>query len=223
MMHQLPLEPSRQEAFEDLVMNFILNQEERVKQLEEYMCIIGSDFMQLSSEVVGKLMEEIRMEENITKKIEKITRYLDTEDFEPLNSHKYLKALIEKASFHTPKFVSPKSLSVKYVRTVFPSPPLVRESTFGFKPGTNHNQNVKTWYDAENLNTRSTQQVLLSFEEYTPPVTYPHEVKETIGIPIEVEPLKETPLEDLGLNTYNHDIPVSSREISSFDEPEPQP
>ncbi|GKA40370.1 hypothetical protein Tco_0732963 [Tanacetum coccineum] len=223
MMHQLPPEPSRQKAFEDLVINFFLDQEERVKQFEEYMCIIGSDFMQISSEVVGKLMEEIRMEENITKKIEKITRYPDTEDLEPLNSHKYLKALIEKASFHTPKFVSPKSLSVKYVRTVFPSPPLVRESTFGFKPGTNHNQNVKTRYDAENLNTRSTQQVLPSFEEYTPPVTYPDEVKETIGIPIEVEPLKETPLEDLGLNTCNHDIPLSSREISSFDEPEPQP
>ncbi|GKB26688.1 hypothetical protein Tco_0866089 [Tanacetum coccineum] len=36
LMHQLPPEPSRQEAFEDLVMNFILDQEERVKQLEEY-------------------------------------------------------------------------------------------------------------------------------------------------------------------------------------------
>ncbi|GKB02231.1 hypothetical protein Tco_0830320 [Tanacetum coccineum] len=223
MMHQLPLEPSRQEAFEDLVINFIFDQEERVKQLEEYMCIIGSDFMQLSSEVVGKLKEEIRMEENITKKIEKITRYPETEDLEPLNSHKYLKALTEKASFHTPKFVLPKSLSVKYVRTVFPSPPLVRESTFGFKPGTNHNQNVKTRYDAENLNTQSTQQVLPSFEEYTPPVTHPEEVKETIGIPMEVEPIHEPQLEDLGLNTCNHDIPLSSRKVPSFDEPKPQP
>nr|GEW12361.1 integrase, catalytic region, zinc finger, CCHC-type, peptidase aspartic, catalytic [Tanacetum cinerariifolium] len=35
--------------------------------------------------------------------------------------------------------------------------------------------------------------------------------------------LDETPLEDLGLNTCNHDIPLSSREIPSFDEPEPQP
>ncbi|GJV14189.1 hypothetical protein Tco_1359512 [Tanacetum coccineum] len=43
------------------------------------------------------------------------------------------------------------------------------------------------------------------------------------GIPIEVEPLDETPLEDLGLNTCNHDIPLSSREIPSIDEPEPQP
>ncbi|GJT42877.1 hypothetical protein Tco_0951592 [Tanacetum coccineum] len=35
------------------------------------------------------------------------------------------------------------------------------------------------------------------------------------------KPLDETPLEDLGLNTCNHDIPLSSREIPSIDEPEP--
>ncbi|GJZ72225.1 hypothetical protein Tco_0636076 [Tanacetum coccineum] len=45
MMPQLPLEPLHQEAFEDLVMNFILDQEEKVKQLEEYMGVIGSNFM----------------------------------------------------------------------------------------------------------------------------------------------------------------------------------
>ncbi|GJX13277.1 zinc finger, CCHC-type containing protein [Tanacetum coccineum] len=223
MMHQLPPELSRQEAFEDLVMNFILDQEERVKKLEEYMCVIGSDFMQLSSEVVGKLKEEIRMEENRTKKIEKITKYPDTEDLDPLNGHKFLEALTEKASFHTPKFVSPKSLGVKYVRTIFPSPPLVRESTFGFKPGTNNNQYVKSRYKVENPNPQSTPQVLPSLEEYTPPVTHPEEVEETIGIPMEVEPIHEPQLEDLGLNTCNHDIPLSSRKVPSFDEPKPQP
>ncbi|GKB15259.1 hypothetical protein Tco_0849182 [Tanacetum coccineum] len=41
-------------------------------------------------------------------------------------------------------------------------------------------------------------------------------------IPIEVEPLDETPLEDLVFNTCNHDIPLSSKEIPSIDEPEPQ-
>ncbi|GJZ65345.1 hypothetical protein Tco_0622041 [Tanacetum coccineum] len=40
---------------------------------------------------------------------------------------------------------------------------------------------------------------------------------------MEVEPLDETQLEDLGLNTCNHDIPLSSREVPSFDEPKPQP
>ncbi|GJV76379.1 protein kinase-like domain, concanavalin A-like lectin/glucanase domain protein [Tanacetum coccineum] len=49
------------------------------------------------------------------------------------------------------------------------------------------------------------------------------EVEETLETPVEVEPLDETQLEDLGLNTCNHDIPLSNREVPSFDEPEPQP
>ncbi|GKB56970.1 hypothetical protein Tco_1076313 [Tanacetum coccineum] len=57
----LPPEPSHQEAFEGLVMNFILDQEEKVRQLEEYMTVIKNDSMQLSLEVVEKLKEEIRM------------------------------------------------------------------------------------------------------------------------------------------------------------------
>nr|GEW13671.1 zinc finger, CCHC-type [Tanacetum cinerariifolium] len=40
---------------------------------------------------------------------------------------------------------------------------------------------------------------------------------------MEVEPLNETQLEDLGLSTCNQDIPLGSREIPSFDESEPQP
>ncbi|GJY15445.1 hypothetical protein Tco_0385867 [Tanacetum coccineum] len=54
-------------------------------------------------------------------------------------------------------------------------------------------------------------------------MTYPKEVEKTIGTPIEVEPLDETELEYLGLNTCNYDIPLSNREVPSFDEPEPQP
>ncbi|GJW32039.1 hypothetical protein Tco_0052071 [Tanacetum coccineum] len=54
-------------------------------------------------------------------------------------------------------------------------------------------------------------------------MTYSEEVEETLGTPVEVEPLDETQLEDLGLNTCNHDIPLSNREVPSFDEPEPQP
>nr|GEY78650.1 ribonuclease H-like domain-containing protein [Tanacetum cinerariifolium] len=79
------------------------------------------------------------------------------------------------------------------------------------------------WDKVENLNPQSPPQVLPSFEEYTSPVTYPKEVEEPLGTPIEVEPLDETPLEELGLNTCNHDIPLSSREIPNFYEPKPQP
>nr|GEU80984.1 ribonuclease H-like domain-containing protein [Tanacetum cinerariifolium] len=79
-----------------------------------------------------------------------------------------------------------------------------------------------SWDKVENLNPQSTLQVIPSFEEYTPPVTYLEEGKKTLGTPIEVEPLDETQLEDLRLNTYNHDIPLSFKEVPSFDEPEPQ-
>ncbi|GJY85488.1 retrovirus-related pol polyprotein from transposon TNT 1-94 [Tanacetum coccineum] len=55
----------------------------------------------------------------------------------------------------------------------------------------------------------STAQTLPSFEEYTPPVTYSKEVKKTLRTPIEVEPLNETKLEEVGLNC-NHNPPFSS-------------
>ncbi|GJT05589.1 exocyst complex component SEC6 [Tanacetum coccineum] len=68
----------------------------------------------------------------------------------------------------------------------------------------------------------STTQTLPSIEEYTPPVTYPEEVEKTLGIPTEVEPLNKTKLEEVGL-TCNHNTHLSSREVLSFDGPEPQP
>ncbi|GKB28394.1 hypothetical protein Tco_0867795 [Tanacetum coccineum] len=63
----------------------------------------------------------------------------------------------------------------------------------------------------------STTQTLPSFEEYTPPVTYPEEVEKTLRTPIEVEPLNEIKLEEVGLNC-DHNTPLSSREVPS---PEP--
>ncbi|GJY25250.1 hypothetical protein Tco_0399976 [Tanacetum coccineum] len=69
------------------------------------------------------------------------------------------------------------------------------------------------WDKVESLDPQSTPQVLPSFEEYTPPVTCPDEVEETLGTPVEVEPLEETQIEDLGLNTCNHGIPLSNREV----------
>ncbi|GJT88241.1 hypothetical protein Tco_1069958 [Tanacetum coccineum] len=40
---------------------------------------------------------------------------------------------------------------------------------------------------------------------------------------MKVEPLDQTKIEDVGLDICNHDIPLSSREVPSFDEPKPQP
>ncbi|GJT38061.1 hypothetical protein Tco_0937926, partial [Tanacetum coccineum] len=84
--------------------------------------------------------------------------------------------------------------------------------------------NLDTMEDnVDNPSPQSTPQVLLSFKVYTPPVTYQKQVEVTIGIPMEVEPLNEIQLDDLGLNTCNHDIPLSSRDVPSFDESDPQP
>ncbi|GKC30244.1 hypothetical protein Tco_1037538 [Tanacetum coccineum] len=88
-MYRPSSEPSRQEEFEHIMMNFILDQEERVKQLEEYIRVIINNFMQLSSEVTRRLKDKIREEWSRMIKIEKITKYPDEEILEPLAGHKF--------------------------------------------------------------------------------------------------------------------------------------
>ncbi|GKB87027.1 hypothetical protein Tco_0959299 [Tanacetum coccineum] len=70
-------------------MNFILDQEERVKQLEEYMKVIVADFMQLFLEVTGRLKEKIIEEGSRIRNIKKITKYPDIKVPEPLAMHKF--------------------------------------------------------------------------------------------------------------------------------------
>ncbi|GKB70738.1 hypothetical protein Tco_0932150 [Tanacetum coccineum] len=83
--------------------------------------------------------------------------------------------------------------------------------------------NLDTMEDkAKNLSPQNTPQVLPLSEVYTPPVTHPKEVEETIGIPTEVEPLDHMKLENLGLNNNTHDLFLSSKGFPSVDEPEPQ-
>ncbi|GJV90460.1 hypothetical protein Tco_1538273 [Tanacetum coccineum] len=66
----------------------------------------------------------------------------------------------------------------------------------------------------DNPSPQNTPQVLPSFEVYTQPVIHPKEVEETIGIPMEVEPLDHMKLEDLRLDTSTHDLFLSSKEIT---------
>ncbi|GJT26165.1 hypothetical protein Tco_0906440 [Tanacetum coccineum] len=73
---------------------------------------------------------------------------------------------------------------------------------------------------AKNPSPQSTPR-LPSFKVYTLLVTHLEEVKETIGIPMEVEPLDHMKLEDLRLNTNTHDLFVSSKGFPSVGEPEP--
>nr|GEX90022.1 ribonuclease H-like domain-containing protein [Tanacetum cinerariifolium] len=79
-----------------------------------------------------------------------------------------------------------------------------------------------TWDKVEIPSPQSTPQFLLSFEEYTTPLTHSKEVEETIGILMEVKPFDQTQLEDVGLNTCSYDLILISRKIPSVDEPEPQ-
>ncbi|GJW18531.1 hypothetical protein Tco_0025967 [Tanacetum coccineum] len=62
----------------------------------------------------------------------------------------------------------------------------------------------------------STTQTISSFEEYTPPVTYPEEVEKTLGTPIEVEPLNETKQKEVGLNCPEPPIKPHSPDSSKI-------
>ncbi|GJZ95107.1 hypothetical protein Tco_0667310 [Tanacetum coccineum] len=74
-----------------------------------------------------------------------------------------------------------------------------------------------------NTSPQSTPHILSSFEEYTPRVTYPVEVGEILGTPMEEGSLDQRKLEDVGLDTCNHNISLSSIKVPSFNETEPQP
>ncbi|GJS22424.1 hypothetical protein Tco_0451056 [Tanacetum coccineum] len=100
-IYRHPSEPSRQEEFVHIVMNFIFDQEERIRQLEDYMQVIVEEFMEFSSEVARRLKERIKENENKPRKIKKITRYPDTKVLENSAKHNFLENL-EKKTFPTP-------------------------------------------------------------------------------------------------------------------------
>nr|GEW09561.1 reverse transcriptase [Tanacetum cinerariifolium] len=77
-IYRPPFEPSYQEEFEHIVMNFIFDKEERIIQLEGYMQVILEEFMEFSLEVTRRPKERIKENENKPSKIKKITKYLDT-------------------------------------------------------------------------------------------------------------------------------------------------
>ncbi|GJU13243.1 hypothetical protein Tco_1135639 [Tanacetum coccineum] len=82
------------------------------------------------------------------------------------------------------------------------------------------------WLDydehVDSLSTMDNEVGVTSPESTTQTLSSFKKVEKTLGTPIEVEPLNETKLEEVGLNC-NHNTPFSSREVPSFDGPEPQP
>ncbi|GKA96756.1 hypothetical protein Tco_0818851 [Tanacetum coccineum] len=103
---------------------------------------------------------------------------------------------------------------------------MVRVQVPRFMAWLNYDEHVDSLSTMDNevgvTSPESTTQTMPLFEEYTPPVTYAKEVEKTLGTSIDVEPLNKTKLEEVCLNC-NHNTPLSSREVPSFDKPEPQP
>ncbi|GJV51886.1 zinc finger, CCHC-type containing protein, partial [Tanacetum coccineum] len=119
-MYQLRPEPSRQKEFEHIVTNFILDQEERVKQLEEYMKMILGDFRQLSLEVTRRLKENMRDDGSRMRKIKKITKYPNIKVLEPLAGHEFSENPAKKVFPNTPKSIPTNSLYIGYVHPIRP-------------------------------------------------------------------------------------------------------
>ncbi|GJR04614.1 hypothetical protein Tco_0527598 [Tanacetum coccineum] len=160
-MYRPPSEPSRQEEFEHIVMNFIFNQEERVRQLEDYMRVITEEFMEFSSKVARRLKERIKENENKPRKIEKITKYPDTKVLENSAKYDFLENL-KKKMFPTPT----NRLCIRYVTIIPLSPSRPRKSTFGFKPEKRANQ---SHHDPSNsLTVQPPTQSYPTFVDYDP-------------------------------------------------------
>ncbi|GJZ01463.1 zinc finger, CCHC-type containing protein [Tanacetum coccineum] len=134
-MCRSPIVPSRQEEFEHIVMNFIYDQEERIRELEHYMQDITNEFMEFSSEFALRLKEKIKENKSKPRKIKKITKYLEAKDLENSAKHNFLENL-EKKSFPTPA----SHLCVRCVRLIPSNPSQPRKNIFGFKPGKRDNQ-----------------------------------------------------------------------------------
>ncbi|GJT26579.1 hypothetical protein Tco_0906854 [Tanacetum coccineum] len=129
MYRQLP-ELSRQAEFKHIVTNFISDQEERFRQLEDYMQVIVEEFMEFSSKVTRRLKERIKENENKPRKIEKITKYSDTKVLENSAKHNFLENL-KKKTFPNPANL----LCVRYIRLIHWNPSQPWKNIFGFKLG----------------------------------------------------------------------------------------
>ncbi|GJX89847.1 hypothetical protein Tco_0343173, partial [Tanacetum coccineum] len=134
-MYRPPSEPSHQEEFEHIVMNFIFDQKERIRQLESYMQVITDEFLEFSSEVTRRLKERIKENDNKPRKIEKITKYPDIKVLENTAKHNVLENL-EKKTFPT----YANLLYVRYFRLIPSNPSRPRKNTLRFKPGKRANQ-----------------------------------------------------------------------------------
>ncbi|GJR71314.1 hypothetical protein Tco_0083679 [Tanacetum coccineum] len=189
--------PSQQKKFEGIVLNFMHDQEDELQQLKKYMDDIDDEFMYLmylANMTIEMFEEKIRAQKRST--------YVG----ETLRKSDQMHQTFDKSFIE----MTPKLDDMIELPKSRPKRTYKEELEFDIAM-------VKM------VNCISYDKPIGGLDVYTPPVTYPEEEDETIRIPMEVEPLNQTQLEDLGLNTCSHDLFPSSREFPSVDELEPQP
>ncbi|GJY90718.1 zinc finger, CCHC-type containing protein [Tanacetum coccineum] len=202
-IYRPPSEPSHQEEFEHIVMNFVLDQEERTRQLEDYMQAFTDEFMEFSSEVTQRLKERINENENKPRKIIKITRYPDTEVLENNTMHDFLKNP-KKKTFPNPTNL----LYVRYVQIITLNQPQPRKNTFGFKPEKKTNQSHHNLSDS--LTAQLSVQSKPTFVNYDP-------IKRDPSHPNSFAHIKSNRVFDPGGKTHDLSLEEKSRTtISKF-------
>jgi hypothetical protein len=193
------------------------------KNFEESLLTVNHKFNELMGSYTSQLEETIEEDLAEHEHIEQKDLGFMINDFESQGTHDESFRQIEHSNHVIGEDSYESDLELEMAREGFE----ILRNMFGLDSTKTHDVDIidiETRKDeVNNTNLQSTPQVLPSFEAYTPPVTYPEEVEGTIGTPIEVEPLEETKLEEIGLNTCSHNLSFSSMEVPSFDEPEPKP
>ncbi|GJW38086.1 hypothetical protein Tco_0063931 [Tanacetum coccineum] len=127
------LEPPRQIQFEGIITSFIRDQEEELRQLEEYMNIVSDEFMQLSLVDIGESMGSL------------VIKALSSYTNSPLPNH----------------------MCVRYVHTVFSSPPHMRKRTFNIKPSAKTKPHVENQHGSgDSIVWQQTVKECLTLEDF---------------------------------------------------------
>ena len=94
--------PTRQEEFDHITTRFDIDQNERIERLETRTLNIKNEAVQLLEEVGKEIRERIKENHEKPRKIEKITRYPDTEVPKPSSNLGFSETLTKSTSFPCP-------------------------------------------------------------------------------------------------------------------------
>ena len=164
------------------------------KDFEESLLTVNHKFNELMSSYTSQLEETIEEDLAEHDHIEQKDLGFMINDFESQGTHNESFRQIEHSNQVIKEDSHKSDLELEMAREGFE----ILRNMFRLDSTKTHDEDKD---GVNNTNLQSTPQLPPSLEEYTPPVTYPKEVEETIGTPIEVEPLDQTQLEEIGLNT----------------------